>query len=244
MEESSRKYTAFIVPDGMYEFLRAPFGLCNSPAIFQKYINIIFKDLIREHVVLIYMDDLIIPANNVKSGISKLERVFKVASKAGLRINWKKCVFLRPEVEFLGHVIVNGNIRPSDRKTEAVKCFSEPTSVIQLQRFIGLTSYFRKFIPNYASIARPLTNLLRANVEFRFGEAEHNAFIQLKMLLCEKPVLALYRHEEKRNCTQTHRNGAMEPFYCSNVPKIKNGIQSTIQVAKLRLPKKNIPVTS
>lgn len=57
----------------------------------------IFKDLIREHVVLIYMDDLIIPANNVESGISKLERVFKVASEAGLRINWKKCVFLRPE---------------------------------------------------------------------------------------------------------------------------------------------------
>lgn len=75
VEEANRKHTAFIVPDGLYEFLRAPFGLCNSPAIFQKYINIIFKDLIKEHAVLIYIDDLIIPSNDIESGILRLEYV-------------------------------------------------------------------------------------------------------------------------------------------------------------------------
>lgn len=188
VEESSRKYTAFIVPDGMYEFLRAPFGLCNSSAIFQKYINMVFKNLIRERTVLVYMDDLIIPSNDVESGIIKVERVLQVAAAAGLQINWKKCAFLQEEVEFLGCMVANGKIRPSDRKTEAVRCFPEPTNVNQLQRYVGLTSYFRKFIRNYASIARPLTDMLRANVEFRFGETERNAFVQLKILLCEKPI--------------------------------------------------------
>lgn len=134
VEENSRNYTAFIVPDGMYEFLRAPFGLCNSPAIFQKYINTVFKNLIRERVVLVYMDDLIVPANDIESRINRLEHVLQVASAAGLQINWKKCAFLQAEVEFLGHMVANGTIRPSDRKTESVKCFLEPTNVNQLQR--------------------------------------------------------------------------------------------------------------
>lgn len=193
IEEASRKYTAFIVPDGIYEFLRAPFGLCNSPAIFQRYINNVFKSLINERIVLVYMDDLIIPSNNIKSGIAKLERVLQVASEAGLRINWKKCAFLQTEVEFLGYVVCEGSIRPSDRKTEAVQHFPEPTNASQLQKFIGLTSYFRKFVRDYASIARPLTNLLRSNINFRFGEIERRAFMRLKALLCEKPVLKLYR---------------------------------------------------
>lgn len=108
VEETSRKYTAFIIPDGMYEFLCAPFGLCNSPAIFQKYINTVFKNLIRERVVLVY--DLIVPANDIESGVNRLECVLQVASAAGLQINWKKCAFLQAEVEFLWHMVANGTI--------------------------------------------------------------------------------------------------------------------------------------
>ncbi|XP_029171737.1 uncharacterized protein LOC114941060 [Nylanderia fulva] len=146
VNESSRKYTAFIVPNGHYEFLRVPFGLCNSPAVFQRYVNTVFRDLIRERIVLAYMDDLIIPSSDVESGIRNLERVLVTASETGLMINCSKCCFLETTVEFLGHVICNGCVRLSDRKTEAVRRFPCPASAKQVQSFLGLSGYFRKFI--------------------------------------------------------------------------------------------------
>lgn len=193
MDEDSRKFTAFIVPDGHFEFLRVPFGLCNSPAVSQKFINAVFRDLIRERKVLTYMDDLIVPAENHEDALNNLETVLKIASEAGLIINWNKCCFLQDKVEFLGHVIENGRIHPSTRKTKAVMSFAEPTSTRQLQSFLGLTGYFRKFIPKYSIIARPLTNLLKANIKFSFGEVERGTFTQLKLKLSENPVLSLYR---------------------------------------------------
>lgn len=90
-------------------------------------------------------------------------------------------------------MISGGRVRPSDRKTGAVRQFPEPTNVKQVQIFLGLSGHFRKFIPDYSAIARLLTNLLRANVEFCFGAAERNAFMRLKVMLSEKPMLNLYR---------------------------------------------------
>lgn len=193
VNESSIKYTAFITPDGQYEFLRMPFGLCNSPSVFQRYINAIFRNLMRDRVVLIYMDDLIVLSDNDESGLRNLKNVLNTASQAGLIINWSKCCFLKREVEFLGHTIGNGLVRPSERKTEAVRRFPEPRTVRQIQAFLGLTGYFRKFIPKYAVIARLLSDLLRANVKFRFGAVEKDALIRLKVLLSNRPVLSLYR---------------------------------------------------
>lgn len=193
VDDASRKYTAFVVPDGHYEFVKMPFGLCNAPAVFQKFINVVFKDLIRQHVVLIYMDDLIIPSVDIDSGVSRLESVLNTASKSGLVINWKKSNLLRTRVDYLGHVIEEGRIRPSELKTLAVKNFSAPTNIRQVQQFLGLTGYFRKFIPGYSIIARPLTNLLRSEIRFKFEALEISAFNKLKSILIDKPVLKLYR---------------------------------------------------
>lgn len=134
-----------------------------------------FKDLIRAKVVLTYMDDLIILSVDCESGIANLETVLKVASRAGLIINWRKCTFLKHQVEYLGHLIENGRISPSERKIEAVRKFPEPSNVNQLQSFLGLSGYFRKFIQNYSTITRPLSDLLKANVKFVFGEKEKEA---------------------------------------------------------------------
>lgn len=193
VDEASIKYTSFIVPDGQYEFLRVPFGLCNSPSVFQRFINAVFRDLIREKIVLIYMDDLIILSRDEEDGLKNLKTVLTTASQAGLTINWNKCCFLQRRVEFLGHIVENGTIRASERKTKAVMCFLEPRNVTQIQAFLGLTGYFRKFIRGYSTIARPLSNLLRANVKFQFDIAERNAFEQLKIILSEQPILNLYR---------------------------------------------------
>jgi len=121
------------------------------------------------------MDDLIVLSNDEDEGLKNLKIVLETASRAGLVINWKKCHFLRREVEFLGHVVKNGTIRPSEQKTRAVTCFPEPKNMRQVQSFLGLSGYFRKFVPGYSTIAHPLSNLLRTDVRFQFGAVEKNA---------------------------------------------------------------------
>lgn len=193
IEEESRKYTAFTVPSGQYEFNCAPFGFCNSPAYFSRYILAVFWELIAEKILILYIDDLLIPSSNVKEGLQRLRRVLNVASDYGLKINWKKCEFLRERVKYLGHVVEAGRISVSDDKTDAVKHFPIPKDARSLRSFLGLTGYFRMFIPQYALVARPLSDLLKKNVEFKFGEAQVNAFETLRRALSEKPVLHLYR---------------------------------------------------
>lgn len=193
IEEESRKYTAFVTPDGQYEFLVTPFGFCNSPAVFQRHIRAVFRDLLSDGTVSTYLDDIIIPSEDEIENLEKLSRVLEVASKFGLRLNWSKCNFLVRTVEYLGYRIEGGTIRPSEKKTLAVTNFPTPKIIKDVQSFLGLVGYFRKFIPKFAVIARPLTQLLRDDIKFQFGAEEEHSFDQLKMALVSEPVLKLYR---------------------------------------------------
>ncbi|GBN32456.1 Retrovirus-related Pol polyprotein from transposon 17.6 [Araneus ventricosus] len=112
------------------------------------------------------MNDFIIPARDEIQGLEKLKRVLKVASEYGLEINFKKCQFLKRKIEFLGYVIEEGTIRPSSSKTIAVQNFPLPKNVKQMQSFLDLIGYFRKFVPGYSEIAKPLSDMLRNGVEF------------------------------------------------------------------------------
>ncbi|XP_076652416.1 uncharacterized protein LOC143358826 [Halictus rubicundus] len=192
VDEASREYTSFVTPYGQYEFCRVPFGLANSPAVFQRFINAVFRKLIAENIVMAYMDDLIIPSADERSGLEKFKIVLDTAARATLVINWGKCRFLQPKVEFLGHIIENGMVRPSENKTKAVRHYPNPRTVKQLQSFLGLAGYFRKFVPQYSLMARPLTKLLKAGVAFEFGEEQSDAINELKAMLSSSPVLKLY----------------------------------------------------
>lgn len=123
--------------------------------------------------------------------------MLETASRFGLIINWNKCSFLTTRVDYLGNVIENGSVRPSERKTEAVMRYPEPKNVKQIQSFLGLTGYFRKFIAGYSKIARPLASLLKANAKFVFNRDERSAFYQLKTALGADPVLRLYRSDRE-----------------------------------------------
>lgn len=175
IEEGSRKYTAFSVPSGHYEFTRAPFGFCNSPAYFFRYVQAVFCELIQKGIVVVYIDDFVIPSDTIEEGVEKLAIVLKVASEYGLKFNWHKCQFLKEKITYLGHVVESGKVSPSEDKTNAVKHFPKPNNVKAVQSFLGLTGYFRKFIPRYAFIARPLSDLLRKENEFQFGELQEKA---------------------------------------------------------------------
>ncbi|GFU32434.1 hypothetical protein TNCV_338011 [Trichonephila clavipes] len=132
VNEDCKHLTSFVVPDGQFEFNKVPFGLSTIPSVFQRYVYSIFRELMRKGIVIIYMDDLVIPAKDEKEGLEKLREVLEVASKYGLEMKFKKCQFLRRKVEFLGHVVENGTIRPSIAKTIAVKKFPVPTTVKQV----------------------------------------------------------------------------------------------------------------
>lgn len=141
--EESQKLLAFVTHRGQYLPLKAPFGCSNSPAVFQRHLNHVFRQLIKDGIVLIYMDDIVILAMNEEEAVQRLKRVLKVASEAGLEIKWKKCQFLKRSIEFLGHIIENGCIRPSPDKSEAVQKFKEPKTLKQLFQLIEVN--FNRF---------------------------------------------------------------------------------------------------
>ncbi|GBM81746.1 Retrovirus-related Pol polyprotein from transposon 17.6 [Araneus ventricosus] len=209
VNEDCKHFTSFVVPDGQFEFNKVPFGLSTSPSVFQRYVYSIFRELMRKGIVIIYMDDLIIPAKDEDEGIEKLKKVFEVASKYGLEIKFKKCQFLRRRVEFLGHVVENGTVRPSVAKTIAVKKFPVPTTVKQVQSFLGLTGYFRKFIPAYSKIAKPLSDLIRSDNPFVFEQPQIEAFEKLKKLLTESLVLSIF---QQGKTTELHTDASQQGY--------------------------------
>ncbi|GFV40683.1 retrovirus-related Pol polyprotein from transposon 17.6, partial [Trichonephila clavipes] len=207
VDEDCRKYTSFIVPDGQFEFNKVPFGLSTSPGVFQRYISSIFRDLTRKGIVISYLDDLVIPAKNKQEGLEKLKIIFEVAKKYGLEIKFKKCQFLKKT--FLGHIVESGTIKPSPTKTLAVRKFPEPTTIKQVQSFLGLTGYFRKYIKDYSKIAKPLSDLTRKENLFVFGIQQKEAFEKLKKIMTEGPILHLYKYGRK---TELHTDACKQGY--------------------------------
>ncbi|CAG9830104.1 unnamed protein product [Diabrotica balteata] len=192
VEESSIKYTSFVTPSAQYEFLKMPFGLRNSPSVFMRYIHTIFKHLMEHNKLLIYIDDLLIATKTVEENLDILKEIFCLLVQNKLNLRLDKCSFLMTEINHLGYIINGDEIRPSDRHISAIKEYPVPRNVKQLHSFIGLTSYFRKFVPNFSIIAGPLYDLLKKNVSFEFGREQMKSFYSLKQILMSKPVLALY----------------------------------------------------
>ena len=209
LDKDSQKYTSFVTPTGQYEFLKLPFGLKISPIVLQKYISMIFKELMNKGIVIVYMDDIIILARSLEEAWERLRMVIELTKQHRLVINCKKCRFMQKEIEYLGHIVSENTIKPSTHKTRAVANFPKPTSVRKVQSFLGLTGYFRKFIRGYAKIARPLTDLLKKEVELQFGDRELEAFETLKAALTSGPVLKLYRIGAE---TELHTDASAEGY--------------------------------
>lgn len=190
----SRKYTAFVTTGGQYEFLRVPFGLSVGPPVFQRFINTIFGDLIANGTIMTYMDDVIIKAADEDEALQKLKEVLMVAGDYGLNIKWKKCKLLQRKIEFLGYEVEDGKIRPAKAKTNDVNKYKIPKNHKQVERFLGFAGYFRKFIPDFAIIAKPLSDLMKNNASFVFKNEQHAAFEELKRRITERPVLSIFQH--------------------------------------------------
>jgi hypothetical protein len=186
--------TAFVTPDGHYEWLRMPFGVTNGPALFQRTMNTILSSSSCENAI-VYLDDVLLASTDVDKNLADLRKILKLFREVNLTLRLSKCRFLQTELTYLGHELNGEGLRPSDDKIRAVQDFPKPVDVHTLRQFLGLASYFRKFIKNFSSIAAPLTSLLQKGYSFRWGEEQDSAFSTLKKLLIERPILAVYNPE-------------------------------------------------
>jgi hypothetical protein len=181
--------TAFNVPNGHYEFKVLPFGLTNAPASFQRTMDVVLRK--HKSYCLVFIDDIIIFSENFNNHLIHLQQVFNSIADAGLTIKLKKCRLGKDEVRFLGHLVSHQTIKPDAEKIVAVQSFPVPQTVSQLQSFIGLVGYYRRFIPKLSSIAEPLYKLLKKNVRWEWKQPQQQAFDQLKSILTSSPILSL-----------------------------------------------------
>lgn len=166
MAESDIEKTAFITEDGHYEWLRMPFGLKNAPPTFQRIVNNVLRDFLFKFVI-VYLDDFLVFSTSEEEHFQHLSQIFKKLSEAGFTLSPDKCIFFQPQIHYLGHLISHKSIRPSPNLVQSVQDFPRPLNQKEVQRFLGLSGYFRKYIPNYSIVAAPLTDLLRKNVSFQ-----------------------------------------------------------------------------
>lgn len=146
----------------------------------------------RSGEILAFLDDILLPSVDIKSGLDILETVLIEFESQNLKLNMKKCTFLEARVTYLGHEISENGVQPAESKLNAVSQFPVPTNVHEVRQFIGLCSYFRKFIHKFAQVARPITDLTKKNVPWAWGCQQSESFETLKKCLCSKPVLAIY----------------------------------------------------
>lgn len=204
--EESRHRTSFVTPDGQYEYNRMPFGLVNAPSVFQRTINKVLLEAKIKYAI-VYMDDVLIPAKDINEGLQRLEEVLVLLKKGGLTLKLSKCHFFLDSIDFLGFEVSSDGIRPGQRKTDAVSRFPKPRNLHELRQFLGLSGYFRRFIANYALTAAPLTDLLKKDVKWSWGENHERAFGKIKSLLVDRPVLALYNYTAE---TQLHTDASKD----------------------------------
>ncbi|BHF75659.1 hypothetical protein SprV_0501875500 [Sparganum proliferum] len=167
-----------------------PFGLCNAPATFQRLMQVVLAHLLPTQC-LVYLDDVIVFGRTIAQHNQNLTAVLVALCDAGLRLNPQKCTFLRDKVTYLGHEISEEGIHASPEKINAVKLWPTPTSVTELRSFLGLASYYRKFILHFASIARPLHRLTEKGLKFSWTDECQSAFDDLKAQLISAPILTL-----------------------------------------------------
>ena len=177
--KSSRAKTAFVMPFGKYEFLMVPFGLAQAPAYFQLLMNKVLKGL---KFAMMYLDDIIIFSQDESQHLEHLEIVFSRLPEAGLKMKRSKCDFFKSEIHYLGHLISPEGISPLPNKLDSIKHMPVPNSTKEIKQFLGLTGYYRKFVPRFADISRPLTTLTLTS-------ACQKSFELLKEALCGEPVL-------------------------------------------------------
>ena len=178
VKEGDEWKTAFNTQFGLFEYLVMPFGLANAPSIFQEMMNTIFHDVLNKFVV-IYLDDILIFSDSPAQHDQHVRYVLEKLRSHNLFCKPEKCQFFQSSISYLGFVISDKGVNMDPTKVSAITSWPEPTSVKELQQFLGFANFYRRFIANFAGIAKPLTSLTRKHRSFVWGPEQQQAFQQL-----------------------------------------------------------------
>ena len=194
LEERSKKYTTINTQRGLFQYNRLPFGLSAAPAIFQRTMESILRELPR---VCIYLDDILITGVNEEDHLHNLKAVLSRLKQAGFRLKRHKCAFLLPSIEYLGHVIDAEGLRLSGKKTQAIQNAPTPKTTSELRSFLGLMNYYGKFISNLSTLMAPLHWLLQKHAKWDWGRAQENAFRKAKGVISSSSQILVHFQPDK-----------------------------------------------
>src|SRR5215470_13727905 len=188
LSDAAKAKTSFVTKFGTYQFKVMSFGLCNAPATFQRLMDTTLRGL-NYIYLLVYLDDIIVFAETIEQHLERLEMLFDRLRQAGLKLKPSKCQLLRIKLAFLGHVISADGIATDEQKIAAVKSWVRPTNVSEVRSFLGLASYYRRFVKDFSLIAAPLHALTKKNKMFNWIPECEESFNELKDRLTSTPIL-------------------------------------------------------
>ena len=192
LDEESKKLTVINTHNGLYSYNRLPFGIASAPAIFQRYLEQITSGL---SGCANFLDDIIVTGKTTEEHLQTLERLFERLEQNGLKCNKSKCAFFQSEVEYLGHIISEHGLRPSNSGIDAIKQLPRPKDLQQLQSFLGKINYYNKFIPNFSQLSAPLNMLRKKDVPFIWSTAQEQVFMKLKAAIIDATKLVHFNQD-------------------------------------------------
>ncbi|GBG89433.1 hypothetical protein CBR_g49224 [Chara braunii] len=190
VDPADQHKTAFKTRDGLYDFTVMPFGLTNAPATFQSLMDKVLDEQIGRFVG-VYLDDILIFSKSMEEHLKHLEEVLAILKKTQLHLNLEKSEFGKDSVIYLGHRLSVAGLELEATKIEVIRDWPQPANIRELRSFLGLASYYRKFVPRFSIIARPLSRLTNKNVSYSWDAACTEVFQALKEALASYPVLRI-----------------------------------------------------
>ena len=187
LDEESVPVSAFVTPSGHFQWRFLPYGLKGAPATFSRLVTNLLRGL--EHFSGAYLDDIIIFSDNWSDHLVHLKMVFTRIQEAGLTLNKKKFEFACAELDYLGHHVGCGKVSPRQHKVEALLTFPRPNTKKQIQSFLGLAGYYRRYIPHFASLSSILSDMMKKGAKFEWNDQTEQAFLDIKSRLASQPVL-------------------------------------------------------
>ena len=188
-EDAKDKSSFYGAGGGLWRFKVMPFGLCNAPATFERLMERVLGQL-QWQICLCYLDDILIHSRTVAKHLEDLRTIFDRLRQAKLKLKPKKCHFFQRQVKFLGHVVSQDGISTDEEKVQKISDCPAPQDVHEVRSVLGMFSYYRRFIPHFSEIAKPLIKLTEKDRAFTWSEEQEQAFSTLKTSLIESPVLS------------------------------------------------------
>ncbi|XP_073701959.1 matrix-remodeling-associated protein 5 [Garra rufa] len=189
IREGDEWKTAFSTTSGHYEYRVMPFGLANSPSYFQAFVNEVFRDMLNRWVI-VYIDDILIFSNTLEEHVQHVRSVLQRLIQHQLYAKEEKCQFHQESITFLGYVISPEGVAMDERKVTAVLEWPRPKTLKELQRFLGFSNFYRRFIRNFSTVAAPLTSMVKKGEKHLTWSTEAlHAFQELRQRFTTAPVL-------------------------------------------------------